>query len=109
MGMLQELYEELQEAHPKAYRRPSGLTVVDSVKFPRHPVRGQQWQLVRQQACPHSTTTTSSILHPLCSVGDQCWNRGPEEGQMAPCAGRLSGPHCHCPCFVHMLIIGDSP
>ena len=34
MAMLQELHEELQEAHPKAHRRPSGLTVVDSVDSP---------------------------------------------------------------------------
>ena len=37
--MLQELYENLREAHPKKQRRPSGLTVVDSVDSPDTPAK----------------------------------------------------------------------
>jgi len=34
VAMLQDLYEDLRAAHPKKQRRPSGLTVVDSVGSP---------------------------------------------------------------------------
>ncbi len=89
MGMLQELYGELQEAHPKAHRRPSGLTVVDSVDSPDTQSKdgSGSWCASRLasaalvHARPRSHLSGFTIL--------KC-RRTVMEGHIAFCAGNIS-------------------